>query len=235
MGLIYKLTCPQGKSYVGQTIQSLRKRINGHVNGKNYCRVLKEAIDEYGIYSFKKEIIWEGDNSLLAGKEKYYINHFNTMYPCGYNLSTGGGRGEHRSENTIKHMTNIQRELVKRRNNGMLGFIVANKSKVDGKITSWTLKTNNHGSIGNFKSKEEVIQFQIQYSQNPDIYLKSYVKKRSANGKGGIYYNRKKDKWIVMPYKNGKNCYIGSYNTKEEATNALNSYKIPPPGIEPGI
>lgn len=225
MGLIYKLTSPDGKSYIGQTIQSFRKRMNGHMYGKGYCRALKCAMNEYGFDSFKKEIIWEGENELISGKEKYFIEHFNTMDPNGYNLSSGGGRGEHRSDNTIKLMTKNQRENVKQRNNGLLGFIYENKSKIDGRITSWTVKNNNCSCLGYFKTKEEAVYFQIEYSKDPDRFIQAYSKKRVPNGEGGVYYKKNRNKWIVIPMINGKNIYLGSYETEEEANNILKNYK----------
>ena len=225
MGLIYKLTCPGGKSYIGQTIQKFQKRMYNHIHGKNYCRALKESINKYGFENFEKDIIWEGENRVLSEKEKYFIEHFNTMYPNGYNLSTGGGRGEHRSNDTIKLMTKNQRELAKHRNNGLLGFIIENKSKVDGHITSWTVKNNKCGSLGRFKNKEEALYFQECYSQDPDKYISMYSKTRRGNGKGGVYYRKDRDKWVIMPHINGKNIYLGSYNTEEEATHALNIHK----------
>ena len=222
MGLIYKLTCPEGKMYIGRTIQTFKKRLNGHKYGMSQCRLLKKAINIFGFENFKKEIIWEGENELLPEKEKYYIEYLNTIYPFGYNLSTGGGRGEHRSENTIKLMTINQRELAKIRNEGLLGYIVENKSKLDGRITSWTVKNNKCGSIGNFKSRDEALSFQHDYTQDPDKYINAYSKKRLPNGKSGIYYRKERDRWVVIPHVNGKNIYIGSYKSKEEA---LNSHK----------
>lgn len=69
MGIIYKLTSPEGKSYIGQTIQTFNKRMSGHVHGKSYCRALKDAIEKYGFDTFQKQIIWEGDNDLISEKE----------------------------------------------------------------------------------------------------------------------------------------------------------------------
>jgi len=212
-GIIYKLTCPEGKSYIGRTIQSFKKRMDGHVYGKGYCREIKEAINKYGFNRFEKEIIWEGRKDVLPEKEVHFIKHFNTMYPNGYNLSTGGGRGEHRSIDTIKLMTKNQRELAKQRNNGLLGYIVENKS-------SWTVKSNRCW-IGNFKTKEEVLSCQRDYTQYPDKYHGMYSKQRSANGDGGIYYRKDRNKWIAMPHINGQNLYIGSYKKEEEAREAL--------------
>ena len=53
MGIIYILTSPEYKSYIGQTIQTFNKRLNDHKNGKPYCRKLKEAIDIFGLDKFK--------------------------------------------------------------------------------------------------------------------------------------------------------------------------------------
>jgi hypothetical protein len=226
MGLIYKLTSPEGKSYIGQTVQSFKKRMNGHVHGKSYCRVLKCAIDEYGFDNFEKQVLWEGENELISEKEKYYIKYFNTMHPNGYNLSSGGGRGEHRCQNTIKLMTENQRKNAKLKNDGLLGYIHENKSKIDGRTTSWTLKTNKCGSLGNFKTEEDAKCFQIEYSRYPQKYLDTYSKKRVPNGEGGVYYRKERNKWIVMPMINGVNTYMGSYDTEEEASNILRKYKL---------
>jgi len=215
MGIIYKLTCPEGKSYIGRTIQTFKKRMSGHVNGKSYCRALKSAIEKFGFDAFHKQIIWEGDNSLISEKEKYYIKEFNTIYPCGYNLSSGGGRGEHRSCETLKLMKEKQRNIAKNRNNGLLGYIVENHSKVDGRITSWTVKNNKQGSLGNFKTKEDAVRFQCDYTKEPDKYITNYRKRRVANSEGGVY--KKRNKWIVVLYIDNQSKYYGSFKTKEEA------------------
>ena len=52
MGIIYILTSPDNKSYIGQTIQELKTRMNGHKYGKSYCRALKDAISKFGFDSF---------------------------------------------------------------------------------------------------------------------------------------------------------------------------------------
>ena len=226
MGLIYKLTSPEGKSYIGQTVQSFKKRMNGHVHGKSYCRALKCAIDEYGFDNFEKQVLWEGENELISEKEKHYIKYFNTMHPNGYNLSSGGGRGEHRCQNTIKLMTENQRKNAKLKNDGLLGYIHENKSKIDGRTTSWTLKTNNCGSLGNFKTEKEAKCFQIEYTRYPQKYLDTYSKKRVPNGEGGVYFRKERNKWVVMPMINGVNTYMGSYDTEEEAVNSLKKYKL---------
>jgi hypothetical protein len=215
MGIIYMLTSPDNKKYIGQTIQGFTKRMYGHKHGKSYCRALRNAINHFGFDTFKKEIIWEGDNCSLCDMEKYYINTYDTLYPNGYNLSSGGGRGEHRSKDTIQLMVNNQREMAKQRNKGLLGFIIENRSKKDGHITSWSFGTYKL-RWGGFKTKEDVLNFQNIYTENPENIKKTYLQKRTKNGNGCVYYRKDRKKWCLS--KNNK--YMGSYETKEEAEKA---------------
>lgn len=89
-GYIYKYTSPSGKSYVGQTIRSLKER-SGH-NGKNYkgCPLFYKAIKKYGFNSFEVEILAEVKKQLLDKYEKRFIQMFNTLSPYGYNINEGG-------------------------------------------------------------------------------------------------------------------------------------------------
>ena len=73
VGIIYKLTSPSSKIYIGQTIRTFEKRLQGHQNKNSCCRKLKEAIDENGFENFPKKEIWEGPNNELGenGKTLY--------------------------------------------------------------------------------------------------------------------------------------------------------------------
>ena len=89
-GYIYKYTSPSGKSYIGQTINSLKIRA-GH-NGKNYkgCEDFYKAIQKYGFSNFEVEILAEVPENQLDKAEIKYIQLFNTLSPSGYNISAGG-------------------------------------------------------------------------------------------------------------------------------------------------
>lgn len=89
-GFIYKYTGPSGKSYIGQTVQSLRDRA-GH-KGKLYagCPHFYPAIKKYGFENFSVEVLGEYPVDQLNSKERYFIEVFNTLYPNGYNASPGG-------------------------------------------------------------------------------------------------------------------------------------------------
>ena len=216
MGIIYKITCPNGKSYIGQTVQAFKKRMHNHQSGPGFCKALKEKIDEIGFDKFEKEIIWDGDDKLLSEMEKKYIHEYNTIYPNGYNMLLGGTPAKKRNEDTIELMINNQRELAKEKNNGFLGFLTENKY-------SWTFRgrVRNKESIWNFKTKEEALEFQKKFTENPDEVSKTYVPKRTANGTGGVYFRKDRNKWAAQIGKK----YIGSSIFKEEAERMLENYK----------
>ena len=89
-GYIYKYTSPSGKSYIGQTIRSLKERA-GH-GGKRYkeSHEFYKAIKKYGFKNFEVEILAEVLQEQLDQIEIKYIQLFNTLIPNGYNISAGG-------------------------------------------------------------------------------------------------------------------------------------------------
>ena len=113
MGLIYKLTSPDKKSYIGQTIKTFEKRMSSHkwasskLDKLDGCRYLNNAIRLHGWDNFTKEIIHECDEELLDAKEKECIEHYNTLAPNGYNLMIGGNSNKHYSEETKQKMREI--------------------------------------------------------------------------------------------------------------------------------
>jgi group I intron endonuclease len=130
MGIIYKITCEvTGKSYIGKTIQPLKKRICQHrIYNKNACRALSNAIQCYNWENFNVSVLWEGDSNILGEMERKFISDYGTLEPYGYNIREGGGRSERVSDVSRNIMIEKQREISKRRN-GLLGRIVGNISK----------------------------------------------------------------------------------------------------------
>ena len=60
MGVIYKLTSPSGKGYVGKTVRPLADRLASHkCMSQHSCRALKNAIEKYGWSSFRVEVLAE--------------------------------------------------------------------------------------------------------------------------------------------------------------------------------
>ena len=90
--VIYKLTFPSGKLYIGQT-KNLEKRIKRHIRAsrENINRPLYDAIRHYGENSFSVDVLEECTIQNVDEREVYYIKTFDTQVKNGYNLD-GGGR-----------------------------------------------------------------------------------------------------------------------------------------------
>lgn len=96
MACIYKIENKvNGKLYIGQTINSIKFRFRKHlgqINSKNRCSALYFAIKKYGKENFIISEIVSGEFSKeeLNNLEIFFINHYNTLSPNGYNLQAGG-------------------------------------------------------------------------------------------------------------------------------------------------
>lgn len=228
-GIIYKIDCEvSGKSYIGKTIQPLKMRIQQHRNSGSYCRALSQAIQEHGWDNFKVSTIWEGNATTLGEMERKLVSEHGTLEPGGYNLREGGGRSGKVSDATRKYMIEKQREISKRKD-GLLGKVFQNKSKKDGNVISWSVRGHINGNpcklAGPFKTKEEAIEVQKKFTEDPDGF-EIPPPKRVGNGKGsGIFYRKSRDKWHVLPYIDGKNIHLGLYKTEEEAREVLAKFR----------
>ncbi len=105
MGLIYKHTSPSGKSYIGQTINSMEERLKSHISSakSGYRGRFNDAIRKYGIENFVSEILEEVPNDMLNEKEIYYIFKHNT-YNMGYNLTMGGDSSGYKLDDETKRI-----------------------------------------------------------------------------------------------------------------------------------
>lgn len=90
--VIYRYWSPSGKSYIGQTNQTLNNRSGKF--GQNYKTSTKfyNAIQKYGFIWFKthREILQNNLTKEQANNlERYYINYYNSINN-GYNIQSGG-------------------------------------------------------------------------------------------------------------------------------------------------
>lgn len=152
MGFVYKITCiATGKVYIGRTDRHYMERFNEHMSSVNYisgnCRLVAEAIREYGRVAFTCEPVFESDDSkLLDTKEIEFIKQFrSTNSEYGYNIAAGGKKSY---DDIIKYSgvdaTNMIESIDKRRTNPMLiglpPYVNYNESKTGVK----TYFINNH-------------------------------------------------------------------------------------------
>lgn len=107
-----------GKVYVGLTV-NLKNRWYGHKKDLRkgvHCNPhLQSSWWEYGEENFAFEVLEEVvDRSLLSGLERGFISKLNSADPSfGYNLSTGGESGFHRSRETAEKIGASNRGKVR--------------------------------------------------------------------------------------------------------------------------
>lgn len=139
VGIIYKITnLINGKIYIGQTIQSLKRRFNNHKatsNSDSPKQYIHRAIRRYGFSNFICEEIEKCSSSLLNEKERFWISEYKSnISEIGYNLDNGGlsiGRLSEESKRKIgeanrgeksgwfgKNHTEEQKEKISRANKG---------------------------------------------------------------------------------------------------------------------
>lgn len=103
---IYMYTFPNGKKYIGATSRPLSHRQGSlNRNWENYkrCKLLYDAIQEYGVDSIEQTILFQGkiEDSEASHLESFYIEKYKTNAKkynnpsYGYNQTDGGeGVGE---------------------------------------------------------------------------------------------------------------------------------------------
>ena len=105
-GKVYMLTnTVTGLRYVGQTIQSMSKRMAQHAGGKQFGRTrsgmpsrLQRSIRKHGWEAFTWEVLEKNiahvPASILDERERYWIKEKQTLHPNGYNMDEGGQKGK---------------------------------------------------------------------------------------------------------------------------------------------
>jgi group I intron endonuclease len=93
MGIIYLIKNKiNNKCYIGQTIRTLNIRWREHCNRCDNCTILNNAIQKYTPDMFDVSIIVNCDDQLDQLEQKYIIE-YNSLYPNGYNIQSGGSKG----------------------------------------------------------------------------------------------------------------------------------------------
>jgi len=103
-GVIYLLTSPSGKQYVGQSWDYETRMVQYSRGGRKEQRVLQNAIRKYGWENFTATIIMQGiqTQDALDKTEDAFILLLDTLAPNGYNLRRGGRGGKHHADSRAK-------------------------------------------------------------------------------------------------------------------------------------
>lgn len=132
-GYIYKITNPNGKIYIGQTINlSSRKSAYRNLNIKGQ-ELIKNSIQKYGWDNHTFEVIGEFYVSELNEREIFFIEHHNSFVKKninGLNLTTGGDGSRGRKDSLEVINKRKQHHLGKKRSdNTRLLMSISKKGK----------------------------------------------------------------------------------------------------------
>ncbi len=110
-GLVYHAFCTDnGKTYVGQTIDTLDARRKAHLQPgrKNGCRLFKNALRKHGPNAFVWTVLTTCQTQQeLNDAETYWIEFFDTLAPNGYNLMKGGGAAGRRTPEAKAYLREV--------------------------------------------------------------------------------------------------------------------------------
>lgn len=159
--LIYRLTFPNKKVYIGQTY-NFKDRMRKHkYDSKKYNTLIYNAIRKYGWDNIKKEIILYCDENCIDYYERELIKLYNsTDKNVGYNLESGGHKNK-----------NLSKETIEKKKKSALG-------KKHSKETIELLRklsignTNMLGKKHSKETKEKLRKMNLGKKQSNDIILK---------------------------------------------------------------
>jgi len=104
--IIYKATNKSnGLSYIGQSVLSLDERMSNHMKSvrAESSTYFHNSLRKNTVDGFEWEIICEVNNqTCLDNYEAFYVKHFDTLWPNGYNLKDGGSSGKFTEEAKLK-------------------------------------------------------------------------------------------------------------------------------------
>jgi group I intron endonuclease len=116
MGCLYKIDFPNGKSYIGFTTRTFEERIKGHVKAaKSGKRLLvHNAIRKFKFSFEAKILVIADDQNYLAELEARAISIYETLFPKGYNLTTGGEKSYAFSDSVKKKISAFMKGTKRR-------------------------------------------------------------------------------------------------------------------------
>jgi len=99
-GCIYLYIVDTGQEYVGQTVGNLRIRHNAHVSRGKHTTNFIDNVLHCGNHEYVLYVIDTAPVESLDELEIFFIAYRNTLYPNGYNLTTGGSALKKHSDRT---------------------------------------------------------------------------------------------------------------------------------------
>jgi group I intron endonuclease len=233
-----------GKKYVGQTIQTLKKRWSSHGSDAKRNRgphALVHALLKYGKENFTiRTLTVCRTREELNRLEKKYIVKLKTKTPNGYNIADGGDgtAGVPYTASQLKKFRKTIGNSRKGSGNSFFGMkhSAHSKSKMRkaklGKPAPWKAGWKHGTSYAygkkncrceicrKFKHDSYVKKFGIKTKEETRRKLSESHKGIPAWNKGtakGVYWDKEADKWTVVLWIKGKTKKFGRFTKKEEA------------------
>lgn len=186
---IYKWTSPNGKSYIGQSV-NLERRKQDFINNELYTTsndykkltVIDKARKKYQDFEqWTYEILEYCEPNELNDREQYYINLYNT-FKNGYNETSGGGQNTEISDETRKKIS----DSLKGEKHPMYGKTLSKETREKigkgnkGK-TPWNKgkKHWNKGKIVSDETKEKMRQVHLGKTHSDEAKEKMRKAKHS--------------------------------------------------------
>ena len=122
---IYKITAPNGKSYIGQNLPGvhaklkakpgrvslslklygLKDRLRQRCKKNSNCTLLRRSIKKYGWENMKVEVLLQCAQEQLNYYEQQMIKAWDSLAPNGLNCTTGGEAGKRLSMETRQNIS----------------------------------------------------------------------------------------------------------------------------------
>jgi group I intron endonuclease len=188
-GIIYKITSPSGRIYIGQTINLLRRKSRYRRLSCKSQPHLYNSLSKYGFDNHIFEVIEEDiEREMLDERECFYIEKYDS-FNNGMNMTSGGGSNHKRSPETIEKLriapTGNKYNLGKK---NALGYIHKEESKK--KMREKTKEAYKNGFTGRkglksseehirkFKESKSLVVFQYDLNEN---FIKEFVSIKEAS------------------------------------------------------
>jgi len=179
--IIYKATNTiNGMSYIGQTIFTIDERRLKHerLDDKSY---FQNAIESHGKDVFEWEILYECSTpEELSEKEMFYVEHFNTLRPNGYNLTKGGEGSFWTGDNNPAKMDWVRQKISDKAKGRKREDLSERNKSNSGKTYEEIYGEERAGEIKTLKSK--------QRTGKPGARWTDEMKQRSVKSKAKYRY-----------------------------------------------
>ena len=102
-----------GKVYVGQSKTVLTRRTQHERGDTSNSRRFHNAMKKYGADGFDFRVLEYCEIDSLNEKEAFWVEKLNSLYPNGYNLTTGGGAFQKHHPETLRRFSENQKKRVR--------------------------------------------------------------------------------------------------------------------------